>query len=180
MFPIATSYRRKPIMNAPYLPPESWHPQDVEDLLVLVRFISAEKRRKSAGSFIDHRPDALACRRLTERCALVPRPYAPGGYAASLVGMSRLYRFVHAPVGIAPEMPVDREVAVRRAVLEALDPPDRSEVEARMCADLVEMRAGIFRCAHADLCAGRGCPFELEVSAEAVDRALCALLPKGN
>ncbi len=167
-------------MNAPHLPPESWHPQDVEDLLVLVRFVAAEKRRNPGARLVDQRPDALACRRLTERCALVHRPRAPGGYAASLVGVSRLYRFVHAPVGIAPDMPIDREIEVRRAVLEALDPPDRTEVEARMCAELVEIRAGIFRCAHADLCAGRGCPFELEVSAEAVDRALCALLPKGN
>ncbi|PIO97769.1 hypothetical protein KL86PLE_10162 [uncultured Pleomorphomonas sp.] len=168
-------------MNAPHLPPESWPAQDVEDLLVLVRFVSEEKRRKARGEEpASSRPDALACRRLTERCALVPRPRAPGGYTASLVGMSRLYRFIHAPVGVAPEMPVDREVEVRRTVLEALNPPDRGEVEARMCAELVEMRAGIFRCAHADLCAGRGCPFELEVSADAVDRALCALLPKGN
>ena len=168
-------------MNAPYLPPENWLAQDVEDLLVLVRFVGAEKRRKTgSGDPGSSRSDALACRRLTERCALVPRPRAPGGHAASLVGMSRLYRFVHAPVGIAPEMPVDREVEVRRTVLEALNPPDRGEVEARMCAELVEMRAGIFRCAHVDLCAGRGCPFELEVTADAVDRALCALLPKGN
>ena len=168
-------------MNAPHLPPESWLAQDVEDLLVLIRFVGDEKRRKARDKDLgDNRPDALACRRLTERCALVPRPRAPGGYTASLVGMSRLYRFVHAPVGIAPEMSVDREVAVRRTVLEALNPPDRGEVEARMCAELVEMRAGIFRCAHADLCAGRGCPFELEVTADAVDRALCALLPKGN
>lgn len=168
-------------MNAPYLPPGNWLTQDVEDLLVLLRFIGEEKRRGAGGAAPNpNRADALACRRLTERCALVPRPRAPNGYAASLVGMSRLYRFVHAPVGIAPEMSVDREVEVRRAVLEALNPPDRGEVEARMCADLVEMRAGIFRCAHADLCAGRGCPFELEVSADAVDRALCALLPKGN
>jgi len=166
-------------MNAPYLPPESWLAQDVEDLLVLVRFMGAEKRRKP-GEPSPSRADALACRRLTERCALVPRPRAAGGHVASLVGMSRLYRFVHAPVGIAPEMSVDREVEVRRVLLEALNPPDRGEVEARMCAELVEMRAGIFRCAHADLCAGRGCPFELEVSADAVDRALCALLPKGN
>ena len=166
-------------MNAPYLPHESWLAQDVEDLLVLVRFIGEEKQRKSREPS-PSRADALACRRLIERCALVPRPRAPNGYAASLVGVSRLYRFVHAPVGIAPEMSVDREVEVRRAVLEALNPPERGEVEARMCADLVEMRAGIFRCAHADLCAGRGCPFELEVSADAIDRALCALLPKGN
>lgn len=168
-------------MNAPYLPSESWFAQDVEDLLVLVRFIGEEKRRgERRGDPSLSRADALACRRLTERCALVPRPRAASGYAASLVGMSRLYRFVHAPVGIAPEMPIDREVEVRRIVLGALNPPDRGEVEARMCAELVEMRAGIFRCAHADLCAGRGCPFELEVSADAVDRALCALLPKGN
>lgn len=168
-------------MNAPHLPPESWSAQDVEDLLVLIRFVGDEKRRKAKreGS-LPNRSDAVACRRLTERCALVPRPRTPSGHAASLIGMSRLYRFLHAPVGIAPEMPVDREVEVRRAVLEALNPPDRHEVEARMCAELVEIRAGIFRCAHADLCAGRGCPFELEVSAEAVDRALCALLPKGN
>ncbi len=168
-------------MNAPHLPPESWPAQDVEDLLVLVRFVADGKRRQAdrQESGAD-RSAALACRRLTERCALVPRPRAPSGYAASLVGMSRLYRFVHAPVGVAPEMPIDREVEVRRAVLEALDPPDRREVETRMCAELVEMRAGIFRCAHADLCAGRGCPFELEVAADTVDRALCALLPKGN
>lgn len=168
-------------MNAPHFLPESWSPQDVEDLLVLVRFIGEEKRRKAGGEDAGtSRSEALACRRLIERCALVHRPRAPGGYAASLVGVSRLYRFVHAPVGVAPEMPVDREVEVRRAVLEALDPPDRGEVEARMCAELVEIRAGIFRCAHADLCAGRGCPFEVEVTAEAVDRALCALLPRGN
>lgn len=168
-------------MNAPHLPPESWLAQDVEDLLVLICFVGDEKRQKTRreGAFSD-RSHALACRRLTERCALVPRPRTSGGYAASLIGMSRLYRFLHAPVGIAPGMPVDREVVVRRAVLEALNPPDRHEVEARMCAELVEIRAGIFRCAHADLCAGRGCPFELEVSAEAVDRALCALLPEGN
>ncbi|MBS1182104.1 MAG: hypothetical protein H6Q99_1984 [Proteobacteria bacterium] len=168
-------------MNAPLLLSESWPTQDVEDLLVLVRFIGEEKRRQAGGKDAGtSHSEAMACRRLIERCALVPRPRAPGGYTASLVGMSRLYRFVHAPVGVAPEMPVDREVAVRRAVLEVLDPPDRDEVEARMCAELVEIRAGIFRCAHADLCAGRGCPFELEVSAEAVDRALCALLPRGN
>ncbi len=168
-------------MTAPHPMPESWPTQDVEDLLVLVRFVGQDKRRAADdGAPVRQKPDALACRRLTERCALVPRPRAPNGYAASLVGVSRLYRFVHAPVGIAPDMPVDREIEVRRAVLEALDPPDRNEVEARMCAELVEMRAGMFRCAHADLCAGRGCPFELEVSAEAVDRALCVLLPKGN
>lgn len=167
-------------MTASHLPPESWPAQDVEDLLVLVRFLGEDKHRKACGAPASQRADALACRRLTERCALVPRPRTPGGYTASLIGVSRLYRFVHAPVGVAPDMPVDREVEVRRAVLEVLDPPDRQEVEARMCAELVEMRAGIFRCAHADLCAGRGCPFELEVSAEAVDRALCTLLPKGN
>lgn len=167
-------------MNAPHPLPEIWPTQDVEDLLVLVRFIGEDKGRRAKGDPVSQRPDALACRRLTDRCALVPRPRAPSGYAASLVGMSRLYRFVHAPVGIAPDMPVDREVEVRRTVLEALDPPDRNEVEARMCAELVEIRAGIFRCAHADLCAGLGCPFELEVCAEAVDRALCALLPKGS
>ncbi|WP_370674427.1 hypothetical protein [Pleomorphomonas sp. PLEO] len=167
-------------MNAPHLTHESWSTQDVEDLLILVRFIGAEKRRKAGETFNASRSDALACRRLVERCALVPRPRAPEGYAASLVGVSRLYRFIHAPVGIAQEMPVDREVEVRRSVLEALNPPDRGEVQARMCAELVEIRAGIFRCAHFDLCAGRGCPFELEVSADAVDRALCALLPKGN
>lgn len=167
-------------MIAPHLPPESWPAQDVEDLLVLVRFLGEDKYRKAGEATASQQADALACRRLTERCALVPRPRAPGGYTASLVGVSRLYRFVHAPVGVAPGMPVDREVEVRRAVLEALDPPDRQEVEARMCAELVEIRAGIFRCAHADLCAGRGCPFELEVSAEAVDRALCVLLPRRN
>lgn len=168
-------------MNAPHLPPDRWSVEDVEDLLVLVRFIGEDKRPNPAKDApYDRGATALACRRLTERCALVPRPHAPGGHAASLVGMSRLYRFLHAPVGVAPEMPVDREVEVRRAVLERLDPPDRSEVEARMCAELVEIRAGIFRCAHAGLCAGRGCPFELEVSAEAVDRALCALLPRGS
>ncbi len=169
------------MMNAPLFSPESWPAQDVEDLLVLMRFVGEENCRKADGEGAGNsRSDALACRRLTERCALVPRPRAPGGYTASLIGMSRLYRFVHAPVGVAPEMPVDREVEVRRAVLEVLDPPDRNEVEAHMCAELVEMRAGIFRCAHADLCAGRGCPFELEVAADTVDRALCALLPKGN
>lgn len=166
-------------MNAPHLPSESWSAQDVEDLLVLVRFAGDEKRQKTQGETTG-RSDAPACRRLTERCALVPRPRAPGGYAASLIGMSRLYRFLHAPVGLAAEMPVDHEVEVRRALLDALDPPDRQDVEARMCAELVEIRAGIFRCAHADLCAGRGCPFELEVSAEAIDRALCTLLPRGN
>ncbi len=166
-------------MNAPHLPSECWSAQDVQDLLVLVRFAGDEKSQKTQGE-TTRRSDAPACRRLTERCALVPRPRAPGGYAASLIGMSRLYRFLHAPVGLAPEMPVDREVEVRRALLEALDPPDRQDVEARMCAELVEIRAGIFRCAHADLCAGRGCPFELEVSAEAIDRALCTLLPRGN
>lgn len=168
-------------MNAPHLPFESWSAQDVEDLLILVRFVGDGKHKESRGkALVSGRPDALACRRLTERCALVPRPRTASGYVASLVGISRLYRFLHAPVGVAPAMPVDREVKVRRALLEALNPPDRGEVEARMCAELVEIRAGIFRCAHADLCAGRGCPFELEVSAEAVDRALCALLPKGN
>lgn len=168
-------------MNAPHLPSENWFAQDIEDLLVLVRFVGGEKHRKTPGKAVSlNQSDALACRRLTERCALVPRPRAPSGYEASLIGMSRLYRFLHSPVGLSSDMPVDHEVEVRRAVLEALDPPDRQEVEARMCAELVEIRAGIFRCAHADLCAGRGCPFELEVSAEAVDRALCALLPKGN
>lgn len=168
-------------MNAHSPQPENWLAQDVEDLLVLVRFVAQGKARKAKPeNWMSDRLTALACRRLTERCALVPRPRTQSGYSASLVGMSRLYRFIHAPVGIAPELSVDREVEVRRVVLEALDPPDRGEVEARMCAELVELRAGIFRCAHADLCAGRGCPFELEMTADAVDRALCALLPKGN
>lgn len=168
-------------MNAHTPQPENWRVQDVEDLLVLVRFVAQGKAHKvRPEKWSSDRSTALACRRLTERCALVPRPRTHSGYTASLVGISRLYRFVHAPVGIAPEMPVDREVEVRRIVLDALNPPDRGEVEARMCAELVELRAGIFRCAHADLCAGRGCPFELEVTAEAVDRALCTLLPKGN
>lgn len=168
-------------MNAHSPQPENWLVQDVEDLLVLVRFVAKGKARQArAEGWTSDRSTALACRRLTERCALVPRPRTQSGYAASLIGISRLYRFLHASVGIAPEMPVDREVEIRRIVLEALNPPDRGEVEARMCAELVEIRAGIFRCVHADLCAGRGCPFELEVTADAVDRALCALLPKAN
>lgn len=168
-------------MNAPYLPPESWSVQDVEDMLVLMRFVGRRERRKAHGEDrLSKRSHALACRRLVERCALSPLPRSPGGYTATLIGVSRLYRFLHAPVGIAPELSLDREVEIRSAVLDVVNPPDRGEVEARMCAELIEIRAGIFRCAHADLCAGRGCPFELEVSAEAVDRALCALLPRGN
>ncbi|WP_156899455.1 hypothetical protein [Pleomorphomonas koreensis] len=163
-------------MNALHPLPESWPAQDVEDLLILIRFIGGGKRRVNG----DHQDEALACRRLVERAALVPKPRAPGGHAVSLVGMSRLYRFVHAPVGAAPDLPIDREIEVRRELLDALDPPDRGEVEARLCAELVEMRAGVFRCVHADLCAGRGCPFEMEVTADALDRALCVLLPKGN
>lgn len=165
-------------------PTESWPQQDVEDLLVLARFIANGKRTaqqdKPAKSAANDAADAHACRRLTDRCALVPKPRAPGGHVASLIGVSRLYRFVHAPIGIAEGMPIDREVEVRRTLLDALNPPDRRTVESRMCSELVEIRAGIFRCAHADLCAGRGCPFELEMSADAVDRALSSLLPRDN
>lgn len=168
-------------MTTSCLKSESWSVQDVEDLLVLAHFVGGEKGRNTRGeALLSKRSHTLACRRLTKRCALLSCPLAPSGYVPSLIGMSRLYRFLHAPVGIAWQMPVDREVEVRSALLEVLDPPDRGEVEARMCAKLIEIRAGIFRCVHADLCAGRGCPFELEVSADAIDRALCALLSKGN
>lgn len=156
---------------------ETWTAADIEDLLVLTQML---ERRERQGGRCATAVDQAHCLRLVRRCAVVPVPHAPNGYRVSLVGMSRLYRFVHSPVGSAPDLPVDGEIAARIEVLEALAPPDRQEIETRMCAELVEIRAGFYRCAHADLCAGRGCPFELEVGADAVDRALCALLPKSN
>jgi len=180
MFPEGSVDRRSPIMPTLSASHELWPLRDVEDLLVLARFVAAG-RNGGRPATVAHDPgEAVAYRRLAERCALVPKPRAPGGHVASLIGVSRLYRFVHAPLGIAEDMSIDREVAVRRILLDVLNPPDRHSVEARMCAELVEIRAGIFRCAHADLCAGRGCPFELDVSADAVDRALASLLPTGN
>jgi len=180
MFPEGSVDRWSPIMSTLAAPHEPWPLRDVEDLLILARFVAAGRKGGRPATGTNDPAEILACRRLAERCALVPKPRVPGGHVASFIGVSRLYRFVHAPLGIAEDMSIDREVEVRRILLDVLNPPDRRSVEARMCAELVEIRASIFRCAHADLCAGRGCPFELEVSADTVDRALASLLPKGN
>jgi len=154
--------------------------QTLDDLLVLATFVNGSDASVPAVPGLPGLSKAalaISCQRLARQSALVVSPRSRHGFRPSLIGEARIRRFLNSQVGSARPAPLEREIEVRRILLRGLDGDSRLTHETRMCAELVVMRDGLFRCAHAELCAGRGCPFEAFQSVESIDRALVSLLP---
>lgn len=153
---------------------------DLGDLAVLSAMRRSQRDRsgrRTVRQVLDGVVDAgsaeARCRDLVARCLLVADPRAPAGVTVSLLGESRLQRFIRSPVGsAAPAAYLCEECAVRRMVLDALDPDDREDLAGGMCRDLVAMRGGLMSCAHAEACASRACPLAAVAFLEEIDMAL--------
>ena len=119
-------------------------------------------------------PDAVddCCRRLLRQRALLPASDEPA-MRPSVLGLSRLYRFVAAPLGDLAA--VGDECLARSIALSAVEPEHRRACERRIREELVALREDVFVCAFAGLCRGSGCPFAADRVVAEIDRGLVVL-----
>ncbi len=150
---------------------------DLGDIALLAAVMGAGKPRQPQAMHQGpnlRSPEAWArLRGLMERCQLVATPRAPAGVTIGVIGQARLQRFLRTPVGsTAPAADIAEECALRRLVLDAVDPEDREEIVATACRDLVTLRDGAFSCLLAETCRSGACPLAAAASVEEIDRAL--------
>lgn len=152
---------------------------DLCDLVVLATVARSERstQRRSLRSLLPEMMDPheaeARIRDLVRRCLLIPAPRAAIGYRVGVIGIARMQRFVRSSVGVAAEAAhLSEECALRRVVLDALDPEDREQLVDDMCRDLVDIRDELLSCSNAATCRVGACPFSAAASVEEVDMAL--------
>lgn len=153
----------------------SYSREDLLDIAALAAVGRAERagRQRQIRAAV---ADEARLRRLVERCLLVAAPRSAVGFQVGMIGLARLHRFVRSPVGSARgAADLGEECALRRVVLDVVDAPDRDEIVALACADLVALRDGVLSCAFAETCRSGACPLAAASSVEEIDFALVLL-----
>lgn len=162
------------------MPPDavSYTREDLLDIAALAAVGRAERvgRQRQIRAVVGEGAtvaDDARLRRLVERCLLVAAPRSAVGFQVGMIGLARLHRFVRSPVGSARGAAhLGEECALRRVVLDVIDAPDRDEIVALACADLVALRDGVLSCAFAETCRSGACPLAAAASVEEIDLAL--------
>lgn len=152
----------------------AFSPTDLEDIRTLVAFLDAEDASDAEAvlALAADVAEGTPPEDLLVRGLLVPDPVAGAGARVGVVGLARVHRFMRAAVGSAgPSVPIHLECALRRRVLDVLEPDDRAHLEEGMVRDLLALRERLF-CRMAETCRVTGCPLSGAREVELCDLAL--------